>query len=170
VASARLRLGQLLLSLSVPADAPRHAPEPAHRPSRRARDRQRGRVYRWEQAHVFPVLPGELQLDACRALVGEAYRLMLGPAASPPLVTDGRGRRHACGSRQVIKLPRWARTRAIVLHEAAHGFADDAHGPQFVRAYVELLIGIAALDRLQLYTTLRAARVAIAPADWRPRA
>jgi hypothetical protein len=116
----------------------------------RPRDFQRARVYRWEAEHVFPHAGERLSLDQCRALVDQAYRWREKPGSDPswqpPRVTDGRGRRHACGSREVIKLPRWARTRAIVLHECAHGMADDQHGPKFVAVYVELLVEFAGLD------------------------
>jgi len=60
-----------------------------------------------------------------------------------------------------IKLPRWARTRAVVLHECAHGMADDRHGPGFVAAYVALLERFAGLDRGRLLATLAAARVSV---------
>ena len=118
-------------------------------PRRRARsagprDSQRGRVYRWEGEHVMPQDRALLSLGSCQRLVDEVYRwaeadVSHQPGWAPPEVTDGRGRRHACGSRQTIKLPRWARTRPVVLHECAHGLADDKHGPRFVARYVELL-------------------------------
>lgn len=96
-----------------------------------------------------------------------AYRFAEGPAASrrgwqPPEVSDGRGRRHACGSREVIKLPRWARTAPVVLHECAHGLADDMHGPNFLRAYLELIEHFLGADRLTLLTSARAARLVVA--------
>jgi hypothetical protein len=77
-------------------------------------------------------------------------------------VTDGRGRRHACGSREAIKLPRWARTRAVVLHECAHGLARDMHGPEFVAVYVGLLERFAGLDAAALRASLAEARVRVA--------
>jgi hypothetical protein len=77
-------------------------------------------------------------------------------------VTDGRGRRHACGSREAIKLPRWARTRAVVLHECAHGLARDMHGPEFVAVYVGLLERFAGLDATALRASLAEARVRVA--------
>jgi putative metallohydrolase (TIGR04338 family) len=86
------------------------------------------------------------------------------------LVADGRGRRHACGSRQVIKLPRWARTRPVVLHECAHGLADDQHGPRFVARYVDLLERFLGLDRSDLHLSLARHRVRIAIADSLPAA
>jgi hypothetical protein len=63
----------------------------------------------------------------------------------------------------VIKLPRWARTRTIVLHECAHGLSNDGHGPQFVRAYVTLLCRFHGHDRSALEASLQAHKVAVAP-------
>jgi hypothetical protein len=138
----------------------------ARRRAARPRDFQRARVYRWEAEHVFPHAGERLPLARCRILVEQAYRWFEAPepdpAWAPPLVTDGRGRRHACGSRQAIKLPLWARTRAIVLHECAHGMADDQHGPGFVAVYVLLLERFAGLDQRQLLATLAASGVKVA--------
>lgn len=118
---------------------------------------------------MFPLAGRRLDLAFCRALVREAFRFAEAdrahlPGWAPPRVTDGRGRRHACGSREVIKLPRWARTVAVVLHECAHGLADDKHGPRFVGIYVELLVRFAGLSRAHLLSTLRQARIDVAPA------
>lgn len=149
-------------------------PPPTKRRRRRRavgpRDSQRGRVYRWEAEHVLPQDGEALSLEACARLVEAAFRWAEGEAASapgwrPPEVTDGRGRRHACGSREVIKLPRWARTRAIVLHECAHGLADDKHGPRFVARYVALLERFVGLDRTTLHATLARHRIRIAIAE-----
>jgi hypothetical protein len=156
------------LGAALPARA--RPPAPARkRRARRPRDAQRARVYRWEAAHVFPHAGSPLTLEGCRALVEAAYRWAEAPAEAdplwrPPLVTDGRGRRHACGSREVVKLPRWARTPAVVLHECAHGLAPrDMHGPAFVAAYVALLERFAGLDAAALRASLAAAGVAVAP-------
>lgn len=114
----------------------------------RPRDFQRSRLYRWESANVLPRDRRTLSLDACRDLAREVFAARL--AEPPPRIEDGRGRRHAAGSRQVIKLPRWARTRPIVLHECAHGLSTDAHGPDFVRVYLELLAAFLGWDRTEL--------------------
>ena len=141
----------------------------------RPRDFQRTRVYRWEADHVFPRVEAEpLSLAACRGLVEAAYLWAEAPAPGapwrgPPEVTDGRGRRHACGSRDVIKLPRWARTRAVVLHECAHGLAPDLHGPGFVAAYVALLARFAGLDEGDLRARLAGAGVRVAERSGLPR-
>ncbi|MFO1036637.1 MAG: hypothetical protein U1E45_07320 [Geminicoccaceae bacterium] len=137
------------------------------RVARGPRDHQRTRVYRWEAEHVLPQAPQPLDLDQCRSLVEAAYRWREKPGLlqtdwKPPTVSDGRGRRHACGSREVIKLPRWARTVPVVLHECAHGMAPDKHGPQFVAAYVDLVVEFMGLDRECLLTTLQAAGIEVA--------
>lgn len=118
---------------------------------------------------MVPFAGTPLSLEACRELVERAYRWHEGAACSrpdwcPPVVSDGRGRRHACGSREVIKLPRWSRTTAIVLHECAHGMSADAHGPQFVAAYVALLVRFAGFDGAALRSSLDAAGVRHEPA------
>jgi len=48
-----------------------------------------------------------------------------------PIVGDGRGRRRACwqASSYEIKLPHWARTEAVILHEMAHWIVDVAKVP-----------------------------------------
>lgn len=155
------RLRRVLLGEPMP-----RPPRAKKRRARKPRDFQRSRVYRWEARHVFPHAGEPLDLAACAALVERAYRWHEAPDGTmrwaPPRVTDGRGRRHACGSREVIKLPRWARTRAVVLHECAHGMADDQHGPRFVAIYAALLERFMGLDRAYLLATLAAARVQVA--------
>jgi hypothetical protein len=148
---------------SLAGEPPPRQPRPATGP----RDFQRSRVYRWEAQHVFPHAGERLPLARCRALVEEAYRWFEAPgpdpAWAPPVVTEGRGRRHACGSREAIKLPLWARTRAVVLHECAHGMAADRHGPGFVAVYALLLERFAGLDRAHLLASLAASGVKVAP-------
>jgi hypothetical protein len=151
------------------ATVPRASPRPRWRPP----DRQRARVYRWEQAVVFPGREDLLDLAACRMLVEAAYRwaeadCAAAPGWAPPRVTDGRGRRHACGSREVVKLPRWARTAPIVLHECAHGLAPDQHGPCFVAAYVALLERFLGMDGAALRASLAAAGIACGEARYGP--
>jgi hypothetical protein len=140
------------------------------RPAPRLRDQQRARLYRWEAAQIFPLDREPLELAACAALVERVFRWSDGAAADlpgwrPPRVEDGRGRRHACGSRAVIKLPRWARTRPVVLHECAHGLTDDLHGRRFVACYVELLVTFLGFDREALLSSLARHRLRVAIAD-----
>ncbi len=147
--------------------AARSKPNPS--PSRPGlRDYQRAKLYRWERDQVFVRFPDEFSLAECRGVVAAAYIWWERPKPGnrnwlPPEVTDGRGRRHACGSRAVIKLPRWARTLPIVLHECAHGMSEDKHGPHFVRAYVELLVKFTGFERDDLNRSLAKARLDMAP-------
>ena len=59
-------------------------------------------------------------------------------------VRDGRGRRSPCahnwGSRGVIKMPKWTRTRHMVLHEVAHTICPElpGHGALWVRILLDL--------------------------------
>ena len=119
---------------------------------------KRSTFFRWPQS-------GSAWTDAVRwwswPIAGKRSPALTRPGRRPR-VGDGRGRRHACGSRDTIRLPRWARTRAVVLHECAHGMADDQHGPQFVATYVALLEQFAGLDRGYLLRTLALAKVRIA--------
>lgn len=159
---------RLLTGLKGPPRPPARAAAVRHRRAARPRDFQRARVYRWEAERVFPLAGEVMDLPTCAALVEAVFRWAERPGHdaggtwAPPRVTDGRGRRHACGSREVIKLPRWARTLAVVLHECAHGLAADLHGPGFVAAYVALLGRFAGLDEAGLRASLTQAGVKVA--------
>ena len=61
-------------------------------------------------------------------------------------VYDGRGRRRAGGwgtpTAVGIKMPKWSRFRAIVLHEISHGLQPSntaAHGREFCNIYLQLV-------------------------------
>lgn len=144
---------------------------PASKPKpKRPRDFQRSKVYRWERACVHHLLDHEvLSLDECRSLVEEVYLWHDQPTKidgwSPPIVSDGRGRKHACGSRDVIKLPRWARHRTIVLHECAHGMTNDGHGPEFVACYIRLLGRYVSMNEMDLCRSAHAAGLRVARSD-----
>jgi len=113
-------------------------------------DSQRSAVYRWEDRVVREFDPGSrrdgsLPLADCDDLVREVWEDY--GLRNPPRVTDGRGRRNACGGNGRIRLPIWARSRAIVLHETAHSLlarkgmrhSIAAHGPEFARLLLDLL-------------------------------
>lgn len=108
------------------------------------RDSQRKKVYDWESVGSVPTLT----LDECEALVAKAYARF--GLTWQGRIADGRGRRKAGGRYQYVTLPRWGRRPDVVLHEAAHGIADQlarrasldiaAHGPEF--AYVVLQLRV----------------------------
>ena len=139
---------------------------PPRRQAKRPRDFQRAKVYRWERVCVHSETAPALSLEECRTLVEQVYVDRERPGRrrgwAPPVVTDGRGRRHAGGSREVIKLPRWSRRRTIVLHECAHGLSADGHGPAFMRAYIDLLVDFAGMDGEALERSALQARLRVA--------
>lgn len=68
-------------------------------------------------------------------------------AVLPPRCVVGRSIKVATYNplHHVIKLPIWAQRTCIVLHEVAHaidrkknGLANESHGPQYVKVWIEL--------------------------------
>lgn len=120
----------------------------------RPRDKQRSRVYAWERAASSrfkgrSLYVGEYEtLEECEAFMApiwraERGRVGLAKSSAPTLARNLWGQRKATASElHVIKLPKWARSRWVILHEMAHRLTpeDEAHGPRFVG----VLIGLAA--------------------------
>ena len=78
-------------------------------------------------------------------------------AGRPIIVLDGRGRRRACATfqygRRAIKLPIWARTKYVILHEVAHHLTHlDGHKAEFASCLLDLVrhfLGKESADALQ---------------------
>lgn len=133
-----------------------------------ARDKQVSKVYAWERAagivveaagwrsqtHSISYGHGTsrvsyrvdgapaLSLTACQVLICRVWWDYGRDPSRAPRVKDGRRTTWARATwDNRINLPRWARTRGVVLHEIAHalGHYPEAHGPQFVRLFIELL-------------------------------
>jgi hypothetical protein len=133
------------------------------------RDNQRSRVYAWEAAAVRRVLglsiyaPEYKTLDECAAFadpvwVKERGRVGRAKIAAPSIERPNWGQRkgiahHGDGWVRAdngalrrtggrITLPKWARSRWVILHEMAHRLTpkDEAHGGRFVG----VLMGLAA--------------------------
>jgi hypothetical protein len=69
-------------------------------------------------------------------------------------ISDGRGTTFARGGSGWINLPRWARTKPVILHELAHNLVGSGIGHHwpFNRAYIDLVavfIGKAEAKRLE---------------------
>lgn len=113
-------------------------------------DRQRARVYNWENYTLFLPLFPRLPLDECQHIADAVM-----PKRPPEVRPAPRGARKASANSQdhTILLPPWGRTLPVVLHELAHlqRYADDGHGPGFMRAFIDLLarFGTDTGDRLQ---------------------
>lgn len=91
-------------------------------------------------------------------------------------LTDGRGRGNACFKgksdghiRNMICLPKWARSRWVIIHEFAHFLTDTTHGSTtawhgaiFCRHYVELtleLLGQEVCNRLETEFAVEGVRI-----------
>ena len=121
---------------------------------RRARDRQRSRMYKWENAVVRQLLgrsiadPEFSTVEQCAAYAApiwrrERARVGLARVQAPRIERPSWGQRSALAHPDHrVTLPRWARSRWVILHELAHRLTprDEAHGPRFVG----VLIGLAA--------------------------
>jgi len=126
--------------------APREAALPM---SRSTRDVQRSRVYSWERQAVAPQhwRPCFESLEAAQAWAQQVWRsergrLGLAGVKAPQVLRPHRGQRRALAYpvAHMITLPRWARSRWVVLHELAHLLTpgEAAHGPRFVGALIGL--------------------------------
>lgn len=90
------------------------------------RDAKRAQVYEAERAAFgdsFHDKIGDGSMEALQAFVDQVTSSGIWKVVGrdrKPRVGDGRGCRSALGGYRGIDIPRWARTRPIVLHELAH--------------------------------------------------
>jgi hypothetical protein len=138
-------------------------------PAPRRADRQRGRVYAWEDVHVAPHGPDLLPFASLQPMVNAIWAEMglLYPPAVEPLPRQSR-RLHADATRLRLRLPdpvpSW-----LVLHELAHAMtsshdgASDGHGPCFMGLYLQMLERYLRLPGPVLAASLRQAGIAFDP-------
>jgi putative metallohydrolase (TIGR04338 family) len=116
-----------------------------------ARDNQKSRLYKAENVlnefserlETVPEMADYLTKVMNRAPIQARYGAYLEMRTE---VRDGRGCRRALGSRHWIKMPKWARTQFIVLHEYAHaltirkfGSLVADHGREYASVYLDLV-------------------------------
>jgi len=143
--------------------------------SNRNRDNQRSKVYKAENAIWSKDGDGDMTIQEIEGLLDEIWENRLihnefMPFRHRPQVADGRGCRKARGGADRITMPKWARRRWVVLHEAAHSVhiqgsspLEAYHGPEFCKIYlrlVEIYMGFEA--RQKLAASFRKHRVKIA--------
>lgn len=130
----------------------------------RSRDNQRSRVYAWERACVeqlahSDIYDAEFQtLDECAEFAApiwrkERGRVGLARQRAPVIERPSWGQRRALAhADHRITLPRWARSRWVILHELAHRLTprDEAHGPRFVGVLMGLVARWLDYDATQL--------------------
>ncbi len=134
----------------------------------RSRDNQRSKVYAWERAAVVRLgeaaslyEPDFKTLEECEEFMRpiwrkERGRVGLARQKAPELSRNLWGQRSAMAmDDHTIKLPKWARSRWVILHEMAHRLTpdDEAHGPRFVGVLIGLVArwaGYSADELMQL--------------------
>ncbi len=132
--------------------------------SRNHRDTQRSKVYAWEAVAVRELAHSSLYdaefetLEQCIEFAQpiwrkERGRLGLARQRAPSIERPHRGQRRALAhADHRITLPRWARSRWVILHELAHRLTpgDEAHGPRFVGVLMGLVSRWLDYDATQL--------------------
>ncbi len=128
-------------------------------------DRQRTRVYAWEDRHVAPHGQDMLPFAAVQPMVNAIWAEMglLYPPAVEPLPPQAR-RVQADANRLRLRVPKelpsW-----VLLHELAHALSSthdgesDGHGPRFMGLYLQLLERYLRLPMTVLEPSLTAAGI-----------
>lgn len=133
------------------------------------RDKQRSKLYAWEDRFIAPCDKSHIAFAQAQSLVNAIWSelgLRFPPEVQPmPLRAH---RRLADANRLTLRLrettPSWC-----VLHELAHALTSahdglsDGHGPLFVGMYVQLLTRYMRLDPAWLLRTLAEAGIAVKP-------
>ena len=122
---------------------------------------QAGRLYQAESLSELKHYGKPLTLKQCQKftdkVLARKYVKDTYGSISSVIVLDGRGRRKACATfqygRRVIKLPKWARTEFVILHELAHHLTNlDGHKAEFASCLLDLVrhfMGKESADKLQ---------------------
>lgn len=139
------------------------------------RDQQRSRVYAWEKAasaKLTRMMDGQVgvhrhhdsefeTIAQCSDFlapiwVSERGRYRRARVPMPTIERPSWGQRRALAHwDHRITLPKWARNRWVILHEAAHRLTpgDEAHGPRFVGVLIGLLARHGGYDANELMAT-----------------
>jgi hypothetical protein len=133
------------------------------------RDRQRGRVYAWEDRVIAPRDRSRVPFPAAQGMVNAIWAEMglRYPPRVEPLPAQARTR-VADADRLTIRLPRLAPSWHL-LHELAHSMTtshdgrSDGHGPVFMGIYVQLLGRYLRLDEAELLRSLAVADIQAHP-------
>ena len=133
------------------------------------RDRQRARVYAWEDRIVAPRDKSTLPYMAAKDMVGAIWADL--GLRFPPKVErlPGQARRlQADASRLLVRLPE-TMPSWLLLHEMGHSLssthegASDGHGPTFMGLYIELLERYMRWGRDELLHSARAGGIDVWP-------
>jgi hypothetical protein len=129
------------------------------------RDRQRSKVYAWEDRFIAPRDPSSVEFARAPGMV-DAIWAELGlrfPPKVEPLPVQARstvGDASRLSIRLAASTPSWC-----LLHEIAHAMTSthdghsDGHGPTFMGLYAQLLIRYLRVPADALFQSLHAARI-----------
>ncbi|WP_426954373.1 hypothetical protein [Muricoccus radiodurans] len=131
------------------------------------RDRQRSRVYAWEDRVVAPHAPDLIPFAAAQPMVNAIWAemgLRWPPRveALPPQATARQADASRLRLRLSESLPSW-----VLLHELAHAMTStaegetDRHGPRFMGVYLRLLERYLRLPTESLLPSLEVAGVSV---------
>ncbi|WP_043834154.1 hypothetical protein [Muricoccus aerilatus] len=131
------------------------------------RDRQRARVYAWEDRVVAPHAPDPIPFSVAQAMVDAIWAEM--GLRWPPKVERLPAQasvRQADATRLRLRLPE-ALPSWILLHELAHAMTStaegdtDGHGPRFMGLYLQLLERYLRLPSATLLPSLQEAGIKV---------
>ncbi len=133
-------------------------------------DRQRARVYAWEDAVIAPHGGDPIPFAAAQAMVTAIWTEMglRWPPKVERLPPQAR-RLQADATRLRLRLPE-ALPAHLLLHELAHAMTStaegesDGHGPRFMGLYLQLIERYLRLPAAGLLPSLQAAGIAVDPA------
>jgi len=100
------------------------------------RDKQRQKVYDWEDSQSWMVKKSYLTQDQCSAVIKRLNKIFKRQITLR--FKNGRGKCFASRNEIVIR-NKWGRSYGVLLHEYAHHLSDDLHGRKFVSEYCLLL-------------------------------
>lgn len=126
-------------------------------------DFQKSRTYAWERAAVEGFRDDKITLDAARKLLDTMFDKL--GLSVPKIKLDPR-RSRTCsyyGWVHEIRMAEWGLTVPIVIHEAAHAVVNklgasgnvSAHGPLYVRVYIDMLVEFGGYDKDHLEQTAK---------------
>ncbi|SNB74884.1 hypothetical protein SAMN07250955_11258 [Arboricoccus pini] len=131
------------------------------------RDRQRSRVYAWEEAIIVPRDRSTVAFDKAQGMIDAIWREcgLDFPPRSRLLPSRARsllGRANRLDLELPATFPSW-----VLLHELAHSMSSDhdgrsdGHGPVFLGIYVALLVRYLRLPAPLLHDSLRQWRLVV---------
>jgi len=119
-----------------------HSPSGEANERQRPRDTQGARVYRWEDTETFLEVLAEVYLPLWE--IKQLVKRVCGDyCRTVPHVSNGRRCKSARTCGNLVTIPWASRNLMVVLHELAHVLCPpnvEAHGPEYMRIYIDLLL------------------------------